>query len=726
MIVKNEAHNLGGLLQSVKGCFDEIHITDTGSTDNTLEFLDIINKHIEEGQPNWAGLPHINIHNFDWVDDFSAARNFSFSHAKSDYVCWLDGDDVLSDPKAFIHWRDTVMHAAHYWTAKYNYAYNEKGDVVCEFIRERVIKNNFGFKWHYFVHEGLLQTDPTKKVWPQTVNSWTVNHRRSQEDIKQDYLRNIRLFEKHGLENLESRMKFYYGKELYENGKQTEAGRPLMEALKDKNLHVHDRMLSIQYAAQSAFHSKAYEQAVDLAMNGLRLIPTRAELWCILGDTYIAMGDFNNALFALKTALSCTPDRVGGILVAYDHAYEEYPLTQMAKVYLAQCDSAKALDTIELLKSKGHKYQDLLNECNRLQDLNKVREGLPKTTDIVITCPPGGAVTDWDEHTLKEKGHGGSETAAVEVARWIKQKHPDRRVMVFNTRQKRDVMPSGVEYVPVQDLLPYVQNVEPAAHIAWRHAHKLTLAKSFIWCHDLQCPGAEKSENYSKIMALSEFHKNYLMETQGIPEDKIILGFNGINPDDFPEGEIKKDPLKVIFSSSPDRGLVEAINVVKKAREVSGLDIKLHCFYGLENMRKCGQAAWADQIESHIKAHDFVTHYGQVPKRELMRHFKESGVWLYCNDFIETYCITALEAMYSGCWSIFRDTAALKYTMKPALDRDMCDMMQTDVPSGDATTGLWANRLVSAIIDRKWERVDIPMTATWEKVADKFLEEFGI
>ena len=32
---------------------------------------------------------------FAWIDDFSAARNFAFSHATQDYILWLDADDVI-------------------------------------------------------------------------------------------------------------------------------------------------------------------------------------------------------------------------------------------------------------------------------------------------------------------------------------------------------------------------------------------------------------------------------------------------------------------------------------------------------------------------------------------------------------------------------------------------------------------------------------------------------
>lgn len=114
LIAKNEAHNLGPLLSSVKGCFDEIVFVDTGSTDSTIDFVEQINKQIEAGSEVWAGIPEIKVYHFDWINDFSAARNYSFDQCTSDYIMWLDCDDQLSDAKAFAHWRDTVMHSAHY------------------------------------------------------------------------------------------------------------------------------------------------------------------------------------------------------------------------------------------------------------------------------------------------------------------------------------------------------------------------------------------------------------------------------------------------------------------------------------------------------------------------------------------------------------------------------------------------------------------------------------
>ncbi len=362
---------------------------------------------------------------------------------------------------------------------------------------------------------------------------------------------------------------------------------------------------------------------------------------------------------------------------------------------------------------------------SKLKDLANIRSDLPKTEDVIITCPPGSMVTDWDENTLSEKGAGGSETAAIEVARWIKLK-TNRRVKLFHVRKQRDVMPSGVEYVPLQELVGYTQNVEPKCHIAWRHSIRLTNAPSYSWCHDLQMPGGNVLKNYDKIIALSEFHKHYLIETNGIPAEKIMLATNGINPEDF-AFEAEKNPLKIVFSSSPDRGLDQAIEIVKKAREISGLDLKLHTFYGFDNMRKAGHIEWADRLENMIKDNpDFVVHHGFVNKKELMKHFKEAAVWLYPADFIESNCITAMEAMATHAWPVFRAMGALPYTLKPALDRGLCDMLSVQ-PNGEANIGIWANTLVSAIIDKSYQKMDFsPEQFSWEKVADQFIRDFQL
>ena len=81
MIVKNEEAVIARCLDCVKDIVDEIIIVDTGSTDKTVE---IVSKYTDK------------IYHFEWIKDFSAARNFSFSKATKEYIMWLDADDILT------------------------------------------------------------------------------------------------------------------------------------------------------------------------------------------------------------------------------------------------------------------------------------------------------------------------------------------------------------------------------------------------------------------------------------------------------------------------------------------------------------------------------------------------------------------------------------------------------------------------------------------------------
>lgn len=80
MIVKNEEYNLKGTLESVSSFVDEIIIVDTGSTDRTK---DIARSFTEK------------VYDFKWINDFSAARNFSLEKAENDWVLILDGDETI-------------------------------------------------------------------------------------------------------------------------------------------------------------------------------------------------------------------------------------------------------------------------------------------------------------------------------------------------------------------------------------------------------------------------------------------------------------------------------------------------------------------------------------------------------------------------------------------------------------------------------------------------------
>jgi tetratricopeptide (TPR) repeat protein len=81
LIAKNEARCLARCLKSVRTIADETIVTDTGSTDDTVEI---------------AGEYGATVSHFDWINDFAAARNFALAQAAGEWLLVLDADEFAS------------------------------------------------------------------------------------------------------------------------------------------------------------------------------------------------------------------------------------------------------------------------------------------------------------------------------------------------------------------------------------------------------------------------------------------------------------------------------------------------------------------------------------------------------------------------------------------------------------------------------------------------------
>lgn len=148
MIVKNEEQTIGRCLDSVKKIVDEIIIVDTGSSDNTKKILKNYN---------------CKIFDFVWCDDFSKARNFSFSKATGDYIMWLDADDIV--PKRTINRLLKIKDklSADVYMLKYDIAFNGEKSTF-SYYRERIIKNCENAIWRGVVHECIAPFGIIKKL----------------------------------------------------------------------------------------------------------------------------------------------------------------------------------------------------------------------------------------------------------------------------------------------------------------------------------------------------------------------------------------------------------------------------------------------------------------------------------------------------------------------------------------------------------------------------------
>ena len=97
MIVRDEEHCIERALQSAKANVPEIIVVDTGSVDRTI---DLAKKHADR------------LEFFEWVDDFSAARNYSLEFATQPWILVLDADELMS-PDGFEKAAELIRTDAH-------------------------------------------------------------------------------------------------------------------------------------------------------------------------------------------------------------------------------------------------------------------------------------------------------------------------------------------------------------------------------------------------------------------------------------------------------------------------------------------------------------------------------------------------------------------------------------------------------------------------------------
>lgn len=153
MIVKNEEKYLERCLKALLPLKEEISceiiVTDTGSTDKTVE---IAQKYADT------------VLNFTWCDDFAAARNTGVEAATGEWFMFVDADEIFDD---------SIMEIAKFIKSEDRDSYDNANYLMRNYKEVGVVKNefrpnrlfNFTKKKRQFVnkiHETILFTSPTK------------------------------------------------------------------------------------------------------------------------------------------------------------------------------------------------------------------------------------------------------------------------------------------------------------------------------------------------------------------------------------------------------------------------------------------------------------------------------------------------------------------------------------------------------------------------------------
>lgn len=327
MIVKNEEDVLARCLNSIKDAVDEIIIIDTGSTDRTKEIAS-----------KYTNL----VFDFEWIDDFSAARNEAYSKATKDYQMWLDADDVLPEKekekllllKAALDPKTDIV------TMKYHTCLDDEGKPVFTSTRERLTRRERGFCWNDPVHEFIA-------ISGNIVHSDIAIHHLKEKAGKISE-RNLKIYEALELSSkpFTPRQQYYFARELKDHGQFIKSAYYFERFLSGRLGWVEDNIAACLSLGGCYKQLGEYTKILPALLKSFEYDSPRAEICCEIGYYHKQMRDFSVALkwFRLATLLE-RPDSIGFILQDY---YDYIPLLESCVCCYELGDLAQAKKFNEL------------------------------------------------------------------------------------------------------------------------------------------------------------------------------------------------------------------------------------------------------------------------------------------------------------------------------------------------------------------------------------------
>ncbi|GAB4185991.1 MAG: hypothetical protein Kow00108_23400 [Calditrichia bacterium] len=238
MIVKNEERFLRECLESAQSLVDEIIIVDTGSTDRTVSIA-----------KEFTSL----IYQFEWIDDFAAARNFAKSKANYNWILSLDADERLQHihPDA----RDLILNSgiAAFEVSIFNKTAEDELTNFAIHSAIRLFRNQQDIYFENKVHEDVSKSlyehkYDVKKAPFDIIHLGYFDSSQS----KQEYM--LRLLEREINANpSDFAMGFYYGNQLFILKRYRDALVALKNAEKNYLEGVHSLKLILELKLRKAY-----------------------------------------------------------------------------------------------------------------------------------------------------------------------------------------------------------------------------------------------------------------------------------------------------------------------------------------------------------------------------------------------------------------------------------------------------------------------------------------
>jgi glycosyltransferase involved in cell wall biosynthesis len=343
----------------------------------------------------------------------------------------------------------------------------------------------------------------------------------------------------------------------------------------------------------------------------------------------------------------------------------------------------------------------------------------------------------WDWTNPETKGIGGSETSHVEMAARLARR--DNIVLSFApvvtvagmTMASAQIGPGGAQWMHSDNFAPFINHEHfvktGVVYIIYRAPQAVDVlpagANAWLICQDVDyiMTGHELTEErlgkFSRIVALCKRHADFLKARYPKHADRVFQSSNGIKREIIERialEAIERNPKRLMYASSPDRGMEFLLDIFPRAKEIVP-DLELHIYYGFDNIDKLveryGEQHWISANAKRLKElteQPGVVVHGRLGQVELTREWFKAGIWCHPSNFTETSCITSMDAQACGAIPITNPLWAVGENVEHGV------FIEGDVRN-DLIRSRYVTELVKLALDDKRQRDIRPRMMGWAR-----------